>query len=99
MWHLSARLSVARNRPMGKSDGLCQHDHARHGEIEGQWNMVAFDTAIGPCLKHTGPVVFTHEGRSLSSCREGRRSELIDLAEDVGEQARGITTSAICKTM
>ena len=80
MWHVSARLSVARNRSMGKSDGFCQHDHARHGEIEGKWNMVAFDpmtsnmdrfTAIGPCLKHTGPVVFTHEGRSCRHVGRG----------------------------
>ena len=27
MWHLSARLSVARNRSKGRSDGFCHHDH------------------------------------------------------------------------
>ena len=40
----------------------------------------------GRVLGHTGPVVFTHEGRLLSSCWEGPRSEPIDSAEDVGEQ-------------
>ena len=42
-WHPSAKLSVARNRAKGKSDGLCHQDHARQHEIESKWDMVAFD--------------------------------------------------------
>ena len=45
MWHPSAKLSVARNRSKGKSDGLCHQDHARQHEIESEWDMVAFDIA------------------------------------------------------
>ena len=45
MWHPSAKLSVARNRSKGKSDGLCRQDHARQHEIESEWDMVAFDIA------------------------------------------------------
>ena len=45
MWHPSAKLSVARNRSKGKSDGFCRQDHARQHEIESEWDMVAFDVA------------------------------------------------------
>ena len=45
MWHPSAKLSVARNRSKGKSDGFCHQDHARQHEIESEWDMVAFDIA------------------------------------------------------
>ena len=45
MWHPSAKLSVARNRSKGNSDGFCHQDHARQHEIESEWDMVAFDIA------------------------------------------------------
>ena len=45
MWHPSAKLSVARNRSKGESDGFCHQDHARQHEIESEWDMVAFDIA------------------------------------------------------
>ena len=51
MWHLSAKLGVARNRSKDKSDGFCHHDHARHHEIESQWEMVAFDIADGAVFR------------------------------------------------
>ena len=38
MWHASAKLSVARNRSKGKSDGFCHQDHARQHEIESEWD-------------------------------------------------------------
>ena len=52
MWHPSAKLSVARNRSKGKSDGFCHHDHAQQHEIESEWDMVAFDIA-GRALSRT----------------------------------------------
>ena len=41
---------------------------------------------VGPCLGRTGPVVFTHEGRSWRHVGRGVRSEPIDQAQNVGEQ-------------
>ena len=86
MWHLSARLSVARNRSTGRSDRFCHHDHAQHHEIEGQWDMVAFDIA-GRAVSRTQRSCRLHAcGTILSSCWEGCRSEPVDTAQDVGEQ-------------
>ena len=86
MWHPSSKLSVVRNRSKGKSDGFCHHVHARHHEIESQWHMVAFDIA-GRAVSRTHWSCRLHAcGTILASCWEGRRSEPIDPAEDVGEQ-------------
>ena len=64
MWHPSAKLSVARNRSKGKSDGFCHQDHARQQEIESEWDMVAFDIA-GRAVSRT------HRSCRLHACPRG----------------------------
>ena len=54
---------------------------------------------VGPCLGHTGPVVFTHEGRS---CRHVGRGVVLSRSirrRMSANRSRGIATSAIWKTM
>ena len=53
MWHPSAKLSVARNRSKGKSDGFYHQDQARQHEIESEWDMAAFDILL---IRDTPPV-------------------------------------------
>ena len=95
MWHPSAKLSVTRNRSKGKSDGFCHQDHARQHEIESEWDMVAFDIAGRAVSRTTGPVVFTHEGRS---CRHVGRGVVLSRSirrRMSANRSRGIATSAM----
>ena len=66
--------------------GCATKMHARQHEIESEWDMVAFDIAGRAVSRTHRSCRLQALGTIVSSCWEGRRSEPIDSAEDVGEQ-------------
>ena len=77
---------MTQDRSLGNPAAFGNDGRADTMRLRAEWPSSHPILPVGPCLGHTSPVVFTHDGRSLSSCWEGRRSEPIDPAEDVGEQ-------------
>ena len=77
---------MTQDRSLGNPAAFGNDGRADTMRLRAEWPSSHPILPVGPCLGHTGPVVFTHEGRSCRHVGRGRRSEPIDSAEDVGEQ-------------